>query len=604
MSFLFENWNVGSLLTNNKRILKIPRYQRDYSWEKKEVSEFINDILKGLKIVDSKVKTSDYFFGTALLAGNNEEQGGELEVIDGQQRITTMTILLSALAKTFYEIPEKKLGDKVWEYVMAEDDDGDIYNILSTDTKGDFFEYLIQMKGKCKKNPVDEEQERILLAYDEFRSILSEENLKKRLEKIHKSESFRDIEYVELLKGIRHQLIGSKIICIIVTDRKDSNTIFEILNGRGKKLDSIDIIKNTIFKELNTVNPTDHAYNVWCNIKDNLLHEDSAVEFPVFFNHYWKSKYKNSSENEIYSDFINLVNKSGYKDFIEDMEYMSKIYMKLLFPARQHYGNKQQYDYIVEHLEYFNNTLDVSQVRIALLSLFSCRFTYKYIEVHKKSMFVENEKGILSGKKFKEILTYLHQFHFVYIGLCGKRGSALTNKFTNFSKCLFNSKTKDEVNKAIDNLKQELDSIYPSYSEFEEAFIKLEFREKSVKRKTNKVKKNNMLSKYVLYNIEKYYSDEDVQKRNGSVEHILPENKEDENTFNIGNLILLENYINSKIGDDEFSKKIDAYDESDYKFINKFIEEYKSVKEFNKNKIEERAKKLAKVFYEDVLKRK
>lgn len=596
MSFSYQNWSVSSLLTNNKCKLKIPRYQRDYSWEKKEVSEFVDDILKGLRLVDGKVKNSDYFFGTALLSGDSGDQGSQLEVIDGQQRVTTMTIFLSALAKIFYNIDEKKLGDKVWEYVMGEDDDGEKYNILVTDTKGDFFEYLIQTKDECKKNPIDEEQERILSAYNQFMEILTEDNIRKRLKKLHKNDEFKDVAYTDILKGVRGQLIGSNIICIIASDRKDSNTIFEILNGRGKKLDSIDIIKNTIFKELDTVSPTDHAYNVWNNIKDNLIHDEESIEFTVFFNHYWKSKYKNSTESEIYKDFTTLIDENNYKEFIEDMEYMSKLYMKLIFPNKSHYNNRREYDYVVEHLNYFNNTLCVSQVRIVLLALFEARFRDIFSKGKKES--------ILSEKKFKEILTYLHQFHFVYIGLCGKRGSALTSKFTNCSNKLFNSNSKIESNQAIDTLKSELESIYPSYSEFEESFICLEYRKKSYNKITNKIRKNNMFSKYVLYNIEKYYSDEDTQKRNGSIEHILPEDKKYSYTFNIGNLILLEYDINSEIGDYDFNKKIVGYNESEYKFVKKFIEEFGKGSEFTETMIIERSRKLADLFYYDVLERK
>lgn len=596
MSFSYQNWSVSSLLTNNKSTLKIPRYQRDYSWEKKEVSEFIDDILRGLRLDNDKVTRSDYFFGTALLSGNNEVQGGELEVIDGQQRVTTMTILLSALAKTFYSIDEEKLGDKVWEYVMGEDDDGEIYNILVTDTKGDFFEYLIQTKEDCDKDPIDEEQERILDAYLECMDILSEDNLRKRLNKLHKSDIFKEVAYIDILKGVRGQLIGSNIICIIVSDRKDSNTIFEILNGRGKKLDSIDVIKNTIFKKLDTVSPTDHAYNVWNNIKDNLINNEESIEFNVFFNHYWKAKYKNSTENEIYKDFISLIDEEKYKDFIEDMEYMSKLYMKLIFPNIADYDNRREYDYIVEHLNYFNNTLGVSQVRIALIALFEVRFRDIFTNGEKKS--------ILSGSKFKKILTYLHQFHFVYIGLCRKRGSALTSKFTNFSNELFRADSKIKVNEAIDKLKEELEAIYPSYGEFEEAFIGLEYRKKSFKKMTNKIKRNNMLSKYVLYNFEKYYSKEDTEKRNGSVEHILPEDKKYAYTFNIGNLILLESSINSDIGDSKFNEKIVGYKESKYVFVEKFIEGISGKNEFTEKIILERSKNLANLFYYEILGRK
>ncbi len=220
MHFNFNNLQVRAMLGHNNNKLYIPRFQRDYSWEIKEVSEFVNDILLGIELKDNKVECSEYFFGTILLAGDINESNKTIEVIDGQQRITTMTIFLSSLAKSFYAIEERKLGDLVWNYIMKENDDGELSKVLENSTANHYFEYLIQMKKECNLESIDEEQDRMKEAYDYCNEILKEGKIKEQLIKLHNNDDFNNIPYIDILKGIRTQLLSSNIICISTKDKK------------------------------------------------------------------------------------------------------------------------------------------------------------------------------------------------------------------------------------------------------------------------------------------------------------------------------------------------------------------------------------------------
>ena len=93
MNFNFTIKTFRDLLGTNLNQLVIPRFQRDYSWEKEHISEFLDDLVLGLNTEDTSNK-SPYFFGTILVVGNITGSKGKLEIIDGQQRITTATILL------------------------------------------------------------------------------------------------------------------------------------------------------------------------------------------------------------------------------------------------------------------------------------------------------------------------------------------------------------------------------------------------------------------------------------------------------------------------------------------------------------------------------
>lgn len=102
---------IKALLKSGRQFM-IPRFQRDYSWEKKNCEEFLDDILKGLECKEGKLETSSYFLGTMLFIGNFDEKSSkEIQVVDGQQRITTITILFSVISDIFREKGEDKLSE-------------------------------------------------------------------------------------------------------------------------------------------------------------------------------------------------------------------------------------------------------------------------------------------------------------------------------------------------------------------------------------------------------------------------------------------------------------------------------------------------------------
>lgn len=89
-------------LLGSKRQFFIPRFQREYSWEKKNYQEFFEDMMGNLIINSGKISADQYFLGTMLFIGNFTEGTEQvIHVVDGQQRLTTITILFSALSDRF-----------------------------------------------------------------------------------------------------------------------------------------------------------------------------------------------------------------------------------------------------------------------------------------------------------------------------------------------------------------------------------------------------------------------------------------------------------------------------------------------------------------------
>ena len=388
MDFNYQNMKVRDILGYNNKQLCIPRYQRDYSWEKEEIEEFINDILLQISVSkEGELCTGEYFFGTILLAGSFSDTKKELEVIDGQQRVTTMTIFLSVLAKCFYEINNVNLGDSIWKYIIKTDDEGDSYKALNNDTTDNYFAYLIQMKEeekdecelKDEEKLVDEEQERIKNVYDYFTNILKEDQLRQKMKKIMEESNLDQIKYVDILKAIRTQLLDSTIICLVTKDNQSVNSIFEILNGKGKQLDSIDLIKNNIFSKVNKISPRDNANEIWKKIKKELVSREKYIEFSTFYRHYWISKYKKVKDDQLYKEFTKTIREENYISFLKDLYRSSKQYMKIINPNDNDYNNRKEYKYIVEYLKYLNEYFNIKQIRVLLLALFEAKFDKKIL---------------------------------------------------------------------------------------------------------------------------------------------------------------------------------------------------------------------------------
>lgn len=567
---------VRKVLSNKNRY-NIPRYQREYSWEKNEISEYFCDILKQLKFEDNMVKSDDYFIGSILLTGDYNSSGKIIDVVDGQQRLTTITIFLSALTDAFAKIQKVNLYNIVWEYIIGKDDDGKEYPILFNEIQYLYFQYYIQRKEREDIEPSCEEEDRIKDAFTFFQSNLSEVNLRKAIITNNAEKNIDKYSYEDLLKGIRDQVLNSYVICIWTTETKYANEIFEILNAKGKQLTSVDLIKNNIFKILDEEIPDDPKLK-WKDIKKNLNHEKGRIDFTTYFRHYWISKYKKVTQEKLYDDFIKTIDedKEHYREFLNDLLAVSKTYMKIVNPRREDYDNRKEYFYLVESLKSINNIFNITQARIAFLALY-----------------IAKDKQIITFKQFKTVVKYIEDFHFIYNAVCTLRANAFEGIYSQFAIALNKSKDGNEAQKAIELLHNRLLSLYPEYETFEAKFTKINY--------SKSYSNNNVFAKYIVNRIDKYYGNREISRDDGSVEHILSESKYEDYSLNIGNLILLEISINGSCENMSYEQKMLEYAKSNYEGVKEYLNQYAEYKNWGEEEIQNRAKKLASIVYHNII---
>jgi uncharacterized protein with ParB-like and HNH nuclease domain len=569
---------IKSLLISGSQFI-IPRFQREYSWDKKNYQEFIDDMLNCLSIKDNKLISDNYFLGTMLFIGDYSESNNldsNIYVVDGQQRITSITILFSALSDRFREIGEDVLSEQVFRYIMTQNDDGEDIRILESKTHYPYFSFYIQDREKKDKLPPSTEEEVIKESFIYFHNKLDEKKLRAHLSKTLGSDNVNQLEYKEILKTIRDQVLGTTFISISTPDKKNANKIFEILNAKGKQLSHVDLIKNKIFEIIDEKGSADYAEVKWDAIKKILVSRNESVGLATYYRHFWISTYKKSSANKLYDDFIKIIkpqNRDKYKEFLLEMEDNAKNYIKILNPSRQDYENRKEYFWLVQSLNILMNYFNIVQVRIALLALFKVK-----------------DEGLINTKKFKETIQFLENFHFAYNSIVSGAANRFETIYAKFAIEIRKCKNKSEVNTLIDTmLIIPLNKLFPNLEQFSNGFIKLTF--------TKKDNSSNVKTKYAIQKLNSFYEQEEIFSDLGSIEHIVSESSGN-NSCNIGNLIILEQRLNNEADNLNYSDKKKIYLKSSYNWIKKFTN---NNDDWEIDKIESRAKELSKVYYTKIL---
>ena len=568
-------------LLGSKCTFSIPRYQREYSWEKNNYQEFLEDMLDGISIENGKSSSSQYFLGAMVFVGNMDKSGNKLDVVDGQQRLTTITVLFSALSDHFKEIGNDKLSEKVFDYIMTEDVNGEEVRIIQSKTSYPFFSFYIQDREKAVAISANSEEEICVKnAFEYLYKMTSEEEIKKYLEKKNSKEIIKRFNYEDFLKALRDQVINSTVVTICTEKKDEANKIFEILNAKGKKLASVDMIKNQVFSVLSKKEP-DEAELKWSKVKENIYRGNNTSGLTTFFRHYWISKYANSSEAKLFANFrktIKPTTEETYRCFLDDLIVNSQYYSQVINPRREDYNDNKQYYWLVQSLKILTYNFNITQIRTLLMALFDAK-----------------KRKILKVKVLKNLIIYLEGFHFCYNALLSRRANVLDTKYGSYARKIRACNTHEEVNKVISDLKKSMDDIYPKYQEFRDAFTVLTFSKKD--------NPDNDKVKYAINKLNCFYScsKQELFAEDGSIEHILPESY-GEYALNIGNMILLEMNLNSDAGNLSYEeKKADYYVKSSYNWVKKFIEIHPT---WEKNEITNRAEKMAEQFYYGVLGRK
>lgn len=596
MEFTHETKTVKTILNSGSRLV-IPRFQREYCWDKRITREFYKDIVSRLDFTNKRIKELPYFIGTMLFLqkhGSSNDDDTEniddvIEVVDGQQRLTTITIFLSALSARF-EKESPVLAEKAFQYVKTTDDNDDSFPILTTKTSYPFYQNYIQTpvceRRAVKSEDLSDEDKAIKEAYDTFTAIMEGENLKKQIISICGLEDGALDAYSDkdVLVAIRDELlVATEVVVISTSDRESANMIFEILNGKGVHLANIDLIKNKLFEKIPDNGIVDNAEVLWKEIQNNLSQRNGDVGLATFYRHFWISKYKKVRSTQLYDSFKKCIipsTKDRYMDFMEEMKKESKRYAIIVHPLLEDFQNRKEYAPIVQSMDVLSNWFSVDQSRIGLLALLDAK-----------------ERNVITHKQLSKYVKMIEIFHFSYNSVCHLPANRFESIYSRFAISLRNADTQQAVLDSLSILSTGLNDLIPSSNNFIEEFSKLTFSSRGQWQ-------TNMATKYSINVIAMAKDSKKLFEDDLTIEHIIPESYDSRSPLfasvtNIGNLIALEAGLNGRAADINSKDKLGIYRKSKYNWVSEFAQEYPH---FEITDIPQRANKLARYVYDEIVK--
>ncbi len=551
--------SLRNLLEGTKQF-QIPLFQRPYSWTEDKWVTLWEDLMK---LYNDEVEGS-YFLGaivTQSIAGTADGISPYL-VIDGQQRLITLTILLAAMRDHLITEKKKELAQELYSLYLTNQykKSEEFYKILPTQEDREAYQSILQDKKQKKEGATKKDQ--IYASYTFF---------KKQLKKPNKDEDFT-LDIAKFKAVILERLI---LVNITSDDKDNPYLIFESLNYKGQELTQADLVRNYIFMQLPRERREEIYKNIWLPLQDkfkaNMVQKEYSAELTTAFWFYLRKDGKSVGEKEVYKEIKNIFDrvKNDSELKLEELVQFANYYQCLKFDNNEPQVSLQSWFKRLRRL-------DFTTCHIFLLNVY-----YDY--EHKK----------LSLENFENILRYLESY-FVRRWFAKVSTRSLGNVFNN----LYGEVTAANPDDLVEGLRKvlggyEKTKIWPSDEVFREGILNTPVYALSG---------SNDRVKLILESLTDSLSKEQVNKQNLSVEHIMPQklnsqwksmlgaNSADVHKkflHTLGNLTLTG--YNIEMGNKPFDEKKSIYLESNVS-LNKYFQD---ITIWNAQAIKERAQKLA-----------
>ncbi len=505
--------NFLKFLQGTKQFI-IPIYQRKYSWTIEQCRQLWNDIVRASE--DETVK--GHFVGSIVYIEKGLYQISavpQLLVIDGQQRMTTLTLLLLALGRAIKESTEavEITSKKIMNYYLVNNEEEDelFHKLILTQTDKDTLLSIINEKERPE--PYSQR------VFENFTFFLNQ---------LNKS----GIELNSIYRGI------SKLIVVDISldrDHDNPQLIFESLNSTGLDLSQADLIRNFVLMKLDTKEQETLYKSYWHPMEKSFGNQSDSSMFDRFMRDYLTVKTgRIPNIKSVYSDFKDYVTQKenlSIEQAVQDIYLYSKYFVNLAF--------------LTEKDKEINDVLkDINSLKVDV----SYPFLLEVYDDFKKQKITKGE--CISILKLVEAYVFRR-------AICGVPTNSLNKTFATFNKEINKTKYLESV-KAIFALKDSY-RRFPSNEEF--------VRELKVKDVYNFRNRN-----YLLRKLENFDRKEIVDIEAYTIEHIMPQNEnlslkwktdlgenweEIQKTFlhTLGNLTLTR--YNSELSDKPFKEKRD-----------------------------------------------
>jgi len=554
--FKTEN-NTYRKLIGNGLTYKIPPFQRDYSWTDEEWEDLWQDILETLK----EDGETAHYMGYLVLQSHDEKQ---FDVIDGQQRLTTLTLMVLAILKTLNGLVEsgvnaeknRQRSEQLRQTYIGYLDPVTLItrSKLSLNRNNDryFQTYLIPLGHLPKRG---------------FKA--SEHNLRKAFawfeKQIHayanQSQADKGIELAKLAEHISDKLFFT---VITVTDELNAYKVFETLNARGVKLSATDLLKNYLFSVLHKQNQHEHELNVLEERWEAMVGRLGSENFPDFLKAHWNSRYPFVRQADLFKTIRKKINndRAVVFELLRGMDEDMDTYLAFTQP-------------------YASDWPSSSKTSANTLKLFSVRQPLPLVLAAKRRLDESDFDGFMQS-----CVTLAFRYNVI--------GKQPPNEQERIYNTVAQKVFKGEL-ASLNAILQALKPIYPDDNFFYAAFAEKTFNTRD--------SRNNRVVRYILCKLEKQWggSAYDFEDATLTVEHVLPQRPEtDWNDFSdeeietmayrLGNMTLLEKNKNQAVANAGYAAKRPVYQSSNVAITRKIAEQNEV---WQANRIAGRQKQLA-----------
>lgn len=535
-------------LMGNGLRYEIPKFQRDYTWEQEQW----DDLWQDLNSLENNEENEHYMGYLVLQTSNNKN----FQIIDGQQRLTTLSILILTVLKSLKELASKQI-----------DADNNIkrQESLLNSYIGYIDPVTLISNNKLKLNRNSDDY------YKHHMVLLNELPLRNtNTSQKHMRDCFnwyyekieKKFNSGESLAGFIDNIVDKLFFTVIeVSDQINAFKVFETLNARGVQLSSSDLLKNYLFSVVDETNhyiaEIEELEKIWGIIVGKL----GENKFEDYLRYYWNSFNKTVSKKNLFKTIKNQIKtKEQVFELIRDLMNKADIYLALQSPEDVTWK-------------------DSPEVQLALWEL-------KLYQIRQTNSLLLISYSKLPFAKFKKLLQICSVISFRYNVIGGLNPNAQEDIYNSIALKIYQSG---------DFAIKDFQAIYVSDLNFQNDFSSKSFKNTS---------RNHKVVKYVLTKIEEYKYQNEISPDSDiyNIEHILPESADeswgsfnqeeiDRSIYKIGNLTILEKKLNSEADIKSFKEKKEYYQKSNAKLNKNIVEQYE---DWTESKISIRQKELAK----------
>lgn len=550
-----NEFTLSDLFSRSQEVYKIPDYQRPYSWKLEQWEQLVDDISEIKKVKDT------HFLGSVVVISEDNHKAGinYYELVDGQQRLTTIMILLASIKDILKSSNKKNLVKRSEniekKFLYVEDREGaSLLKVKLSPQDNNIFSSIL------KNKTIDKSLENSLLnkAYKYF------------LEKLN--------DYKDLELFLDRLLDNVTLVHINAFNLHNAFKLFETLNDRGLELSAVDLIKNYVYKILSKKPPLfEEAKLNWNDMYSNV----KDIEPVKFVRRFMLANYAGIiSERKLYDGVKEKIDKITLPDIVKFTDALNE--------SSEYY--KQIYSSKTGDSEIDSKLTDLNLIKV----LPSYSLLLKIFPLY--------EAQKIDKPQLLEILFLIEKFHIRW-GITGQSTNELDRIYNKL--CMSIDSKHNKVDLVKNEFKSYLTNITSEH--FKDSFSSREFSASDTR------------TKYILWRLENKSDATAMNLKNINTEHILPKHLTDDwkksimkidkytdtdtviehekNINRIGNFCLLEHKWNKSIKDSIFkikrdgnsAKKIHGYIDSNFKLT----KDLKKYTEWSISSIEERTKELS-----------